>query len=54
MSQKAFLGGVMGARDMLRKPEMAKKGGGGKPPQDDKKSEATEAIENAIKGGKTK
>ena len=50
MAEKAFLGGVVGARDMMRKPEGKKeKGGGGKPPE--KNDKASPAVD-AIKGGK--
>lgn len=54
MVQKAFMGGVMGAKDMMRKPQAAQNGGGKPPEKDDKKSEATEAIKDAIKGGTKK
>ena len=53
MSQKAFLGGAIGARDMmLRKPQSAQKGGGGKPPEkpDDKEDKKPSAAVDAIKG----
>ena len=51
MVEKAFLGGVMGARDMKRKPEGKKeKKGGGKPPEkEDKASPAVDAIRGGAK-----
>ena len=50
MSEKAFLGGIVGARDMmLRKPQAAQKGGE-KPPEKDAKDKKPSPAVDAIKG----
>lgn len=53
MAEKAFLGGVVGARDMMRKPEGKKNGGGSGLPPAKKNDKASPAVD-AIKGGAKK